>query len=222
MPVYPSEAETGGGKGIVWLDESGGYIQIAIANTGYTSLHKFHVIPFASDGTYSAPGGSQEIDLQSTAANIIALLQPAFATTTTLTPVAVYQSNSAHDGVSPFSYSFPSGLTVAGTSGSPASHPSVQISLTAHGNDLSRWQIHVNGVATNFWTNPTRFLATLAGDSIAQLGQYLIMGRTGPGLAGHGVGKDTAVVSHSGQPLTSPCFLVYSVNKRIRRRLGIA
>lgn len=222
MPTYASEAETGGGLGIVWLDKSGGFIQIAVANVGYTSLHKFHVKAFDDSGAYTSPGGSDEADLNATAANLIALLKPMFASGTALSPVAVYKTNTPGDGVTPFSYSFDAGLSVGGSSSGTATSPSTQSSLTAKGSDYSRWQAHFFGCADDVWAGPTRGLTNLSGGAIDQLAQYLAHARTGPGLAGHGVSKNTMVVTHAGAEIVNPVWLVMSVNKRIRRRLHIS
>lgn len=221
MTTIASEPETGGGKGLVWLDESGGFIVISVANEGYTALHKYHVLPFDGTGAYIAPGGSQETDLNATAANLIALMQPIYNTLTGITPLAAYQSNSAHDGVSPFPYGFDSALTVNGTNTNAATSPATQVSMVGHGSDFSRWQTHLFGVANNYWVGPGRRATDAVADALKTLSQYLIGAAGGPGLGGHGVSKLTAVVTHSGQPIVSPTFVTFGINKRIARRLHV-
>lgn len=220
--TYASEAETGGGKGLIWLDETGGYILVSVSNPDYTSLHKFHVAAFDGTGAYLSAGGSDEPDLAATAANIVALIRHIYTNNTGIVPIAVYKVNAAGDGVDPFSYSFPGGLSVVGDAAGAATSSACQISFTAKGTDFSRWQIHLFGPASGFWAPAVRNVTISGGDANDDIAQYLAGAAAGPGLAGHGAGKNTMVLTHAGAKIALPVWKITSENKRIRRRLKVA
>jgi hypothetical protein len=225
MPGIVTTAEVGGGLGKLYLDESGGFIAIAISAQGATAISKFRVAPFvvSEGGAYAGSVGGQEINVSETAANLVALIAANYKAASTVQAVGVYQTKSDHTGVLPTALDV-SAATHVGTFGGGSTGSVFQLfTLSAHGSDFSRWQAHFFGADNNVDDPAGRVsIASLGGGNAwASLGNYLMGLAAGPGIGGLGAGLNTQVVTHAGEPIVQPMYLVTSVSRRRRRRYRV-
>jgi hypothetical protein len=220
MPIgIQTQTETGG-DGVIYLDESGGYIQFSISAGGYNSVHKLHVLPFgvSASGVYDAPPAGHEANIGATADNVMALIAGIYDGTAAGAAFAAYQVLPDNTGVQPYPYSFPgTALFTAGTASGSGWPYFVEGTVAGHGIDGSRFQLHLPGPAISVASVFGRFDPASVGSPIAALMSYLTGQTNGPVHA-----QKTCVVSHAGEPLAAPLAWLLATNKRLRRRARVA
>lgn len=220
MPGIVTQAETGGLEGKIYLDESGGYLQIGVTSYGYTMLHKFHVNPFDSaGGAYNTVGASQETNVIETASNLVELIAGLYEAQATIQALVAYQVSPDKTGVLPTALDLSAAASAGTEGGATAGSVYTLMTLTGHGSDWSRWHVGFHGMSGTWVQEGGRVpLNTSSITPLKDLGHYLYGSSAGTGLAGVGAGLFTQVVTHSGEPLIGPMYVVGSLSKRIRRR----
>ena len=212
--------ETGPLKGLTYLDESGGYIVVAVQAAGYIAQHRLHVAAFdAAGGAYTTVGTGQEANVVQTAENVVAQIATLYDATCRVQAVSAYQVTADHTGALPTALD----LSAASAAGTNTAGYNTDVfnytGFTAHGADFSRWQLHLH--ATNSADQPGGnrcLLGAFSSTKCQNLGNYLLGLQAGLGIGGSGTGLFTQIVTHAGMKLVQPMYVIGSYSKRIRRR----
>lgn len=220
MPIGIQTTALGTGLGVLYLDESGGYIGFTITASGYTSVHKVRVLPFTAGGAlvYTAGGGGIEANVGQTADNLMALIKPLYDSGASGAVLGVWQVDASNDGAFPTPYtSTGADLFTAGTaSGGPQPYW-VMMTFAGHGAVGDRWQLHLPGMAASIASTFGRFVNGSTGTALNALQDYLEGKTNGPVHS-----AKTAIVTHAGEPIQSPTYRLLATNKRLRRRARVS
>ncbi len=220
MPGITTEP-LGTGRGVMYLDESGGYVQISVTAKGYISVHKFHVPSFAptGSGAYSTVPSGGEANVLQTASNLVAQIATLYKSSATIQALGVYQVKSDGTGVLPTAIDVSSAVANGVNSATNDGAVDTYEGYTGHGADFSKWQVHFHATAAAYTDMGFRNTASSYGPGTQLDFQDYITGSAGGiGISGTGTGLKCAVVTKSGYPILAPIYVIYSLSRRIRRR----